>query len=154
LDHQQGIAGGSGVDTRLDTVSLGRRQNYLEDFDHVRLSHAGTFWQGHTQAQIVRANIDAIQTWHGQYLIQVLHRPGGFDHCQGDHGLVRIGVIIGSGVEAGTDWPTAAIALWRVTTRPNECLALGAAVDHWTDYAIRTCIENFHDDARFVPVHP
>src|SRR5262249_22241291 len=100
-----------------------------------------------------RANVNAVKTWYSQYLIQVSNGLPGFDHCQRDYRFVRVPLVVRPGVDTGTHRSAAAVALWMVTTRPNECLALSAAVNHRADYAVYPRVKHFHDDPWLVPIH-
>src|SRR3546814_13593023 len=73
----------------MDAVLLRAREDGVERLDHDRVGLVELRLAAHRQAEVGRANIDAVEARRAHDRVEVLYRLGGLDHGDGEHRLVR-----------------------------------------------------------------
>src|SRR5258708_14587610 len=148
LCHRDRVAMDGGVDARL---TRGREDGY-ERVYHDRINrYAARRRAAQRNAQIARADIEAVESGHAEDVVEVVYCLPGFYHGKRDQGIVRLLEMVSAAVPTGTHRTEAAVAFRRITAGTDKSLAIGARVDHRTDDAVSAGIEQLPDDAWFVP---
>src|SRR5450631_876554 len=155
VDRAQRAVGAAAMDAGMEPALAALLHDLLVNLENLRLV-AIEFWhQAVGEAEIGRADIDAVDALDIEDRFHVLDGGLGLHHRE-QHDLVVGGLLIGAGrtIHAGTDRAVRARAARRVFTVGNQALRLLLGVDHRADHAIGAAVEHLADDAGFVPGHP
>src|SRR6266404_9364165 len=142
------------MDPGIEAALAALLYDLLVDLQDLRLVAFELWHQARGEAEIRRADIDAVDAFDVEDLLHVLDRRLGFHHRQ-QHDLVVGGLLVGAGraVHAGADRAVGARALRRILGIGNEVPRFLRSIDHRADHAIGAAVEHLADDAGLVPGH-
>src|SRR2546429_4945288 len=137
VDGAYGTFGAGAVDAGIEAALAALFDDLLVDLQDFRLVAVKLRHQAIGEAQVGRADIDAVDAFDVEDRFHVLDRRLGFHHRE-QHNLVVCGGLIGAGrtVHAGTDRSVRARAARRIFGVGDELLGLLLGVDHRTDHTV------------------
>src|SRR5690606_37455069 len=126
-------------------------ENQVDGFDKFRFPAVEPRLIPQRRGEIRRTDIERVQPLDFGDLLQVIERLAGLDHGEDDHCLVRMGVVVRTGIERRTDGPVTPPAQGWIAAGGNQELGILAAIDHWADDAIGPRVERLHPAAGVEP---
>src|SRR5215216_2133244 len=154
VDGAHRAVGAGAVDAGIEAALAALLDDLLIDLENFGLVAVELRHQAVGEAEVGRADIDAVDALDVEDRFHVLDRGLGLHHRQ-QHDLVVRGLLVGTGrtVHARADRAVRTRALWRILGILDQVLGFLRGVDHRTDHAIGAAVEHLADDAGLVPGH-
>src|SRR4051812_48606170 len=154
IDGAHRAFGAAAMNAGIETALAALADDLLIDLQDLRLVAIELRHQTIGEAEIRRADIDAVDALDVEDRLHVLDRSLGLHHRQ-QYDLVISGPLIfaGAAIHAGADGTIGAHALRRIFGVGDEIPGFLRRVDHRADHAIGAAIQHLADDAGLVPGH-